>query len=286
MKKLFIFIVFMLTNPVLRAENISSSTWTNAMSLSFTLNQSKARYSSYGPMATKETINLGFLLYGEFIRDTLKSNWKNLLKIEYARSRYYDDSSFISKKQWIEDKDQLLIDSVFRWKYRKYINPYAAENFDTCIINIDYPYEWGAFEPVQLRESGGLSIPVVSRNGHELTSRTGFFIQHYINSPGNIDEPFNGAEMVIEYTGPLNKDSLITSKLGLYSNSGELEDTDGTIEKRIFVQLESDSTMFLSITKILGINMELNVFNIDITDSDANYEWEQKINLLIKFNII
>lgn len=270
---------------IMVAGNIIASPWKKSLILSFTVSQSKAQYTGYdGSLAQKEVLSLGAMINGEFVRNTRISNWKNTLKVEYARTKAYDESTTFINKNWYEDLDQLMVDSVYRVKFQKHINPYLAVNMDTCMFDVDYLNEWKAFHPVQLRESGGLGIPIVIYNGHEFITRIGLFFQNYLR-PEYFDENFNGLEVVLDYKGKLSETSIITSKMGLYRSTYEVIDVDDTTFEKEYIKMEWYNTLSTPITKFLNINASFNLYNTDITDETVNYEWEQNIFLSFYYNI-
>ncbi len=264
---------------------VDEGIWKEALSVSFAVNQAKSVYADeYGSLLVKESINLGVYLNGELTRDTDKNNWKNVLKLEYSRSRVYDEGYAGSSKDWLEDLDQLLLDSVFRWKLGKHINPYIACNFDTSIIDVGHFNEWEAFKPVQVRESGGISVPVISNDKQELIGRIGFFVQNYINKT-EYDENFNGIEGVIDYEFNIRDDSALTSKLELFSSEYEIIEYDDSITEKQYIELKWDNTLVTPITRFISVNVSFNIFNTDITDKEIDYEWEQKLYLSIYYDI-
>ncbi len=283
MKKIIFLIIFLLLIPL----NLFSNELEKSLTLSLTISQAKSETSGsgYGQTYSKEILNLGIFVYGNLIKDTEKFNWKNTLDIEYALSRYIDEFSANSNTDWFENEDQFVINSVYMRKFSKWINPYIAINLDTSMYDTDFLFEWKAFRPVQLRESGGIGFPFISGDNQELTVRIGLFYQHYINSPDNLDQNFGGKELIVECKNQINKRTLLTSKLGLFSSMAEIIDFDNSIYEKDIIELDWDATITTSLTKYLNLNLYFNLKNIDLTDNDANFEWEQRINLAFTYTL-
>ena len=265
----------------------SNAKWTKTLNFAFTLNQSKSKIGSTGTLYSKESLNYGILIDGELTEDVEKYNWKNTLKLDCSTTKTKDETDTTSTGKWAESNDALKIDSVRRWKTFRDLNPYAALNLQTSIRDANFANEWIAFRPFQLRESAGLSSPLLSQEKQELIARTGLFFQHYANNPASsgLYEKSSGMELVLDYKNKVAENMSLTSKAGFYSSFNATQDPWNTLTKSKKIRLEWDNTLIATLNKYLSFNISWNIDNIDTTSSHANYEWEETLNIALNWKV-
>ncbi len=265
----------------------SNAQWTKSLNFALTLNQSKSKTGKTGALYSKESLNYGVLVNGDLTKDTERFNWKNILKFEYSNTKSKDSDNPSANEKWTESNDKLIIDSVIRWKTSKAINLYAAGNIRTSVKNSNYINEWRAFRPLQLRESAGIGSPIISMKKQELLARTGCFAQHYANAPpdSGLYESSSGVELVFDYKNNVASNLSFSAKAGFYSNLGATKDPWNLETKSKKIKFEWDNTLIAALTKYISLNITWNIDNIDMTSDNANYEWEEKLNLALNWKV-
>ncbi len=286
--KIISLFILLLSNTVLYAGD-----WTKSLNIAVIFNQSMSKTNASGDIKQNSGINYGLLINGDLTSDNEKRNWKNTLKLEYARSRSTSKigSTSTTSTDWTEDIDKLTLDSIHRWKVRKYINPYCAANLQTTMLDAEkIKPEWKAFRHVQLRESAGIGSPIIDKKNQQLIGRLGIYIEHFVNAPSYQQyNSSNGIELVFDYKNKLNENSDFTSKLGLYSSLKETNDPAGVnwnvAGKSKKIKMEFDNTLISKLTKYLNVVISYSVRNIDIAESKAHFEWEEKLNLAFNYKV-
>ncbi|HON57758.1 MAG TPA: DUF3078 domain-containing protein [bacterium] len=267
----------------------SQSEWSKSLNIAATLSQSKIKSGAVGRMTENSSLNYGVLINGELTKDNSEINWKNTLKLEYARNRSTIKNAnglYVSTPTWTEDIDKLVLDSVYRWKLYPKFNPYAALNFQTAMLDANFAGEAKAFRPIQLRESAGASTPFIDKEKQKLIGRAGLYYEHFINEPrGQNYNSNNGIELVFDYKNEFKEDMIFLSKLGFYSSFKKTNDPWDITTKSRKIKMEWDNTLLIKLAKYLNMNFSLNIENIDITESRIHYEWEQKLNLAFNYKV-
>lgn len=259
--------------------------WEKRLDISFGANQSDTRIHAGNDIYEKRHTGLEFRLDGALDRDTGASRWKNSLKLDYAGSKTKDETNPYNDPRWAESSDQLIADSVHRWKAGYFADPYAGVNLQTTLFDANYRGEWAAFRPVQLRESLGLSLPIMDRDGADFTFRVGGFYQHYVNRGRADRDPAPGLEFVLEFDGRLSKSITLRSKAGMYSGLASVDDLgDVETESRKAV-LEWDNTLIIMLTRVLCLNLTYNVDNKDVSDTDIAYEVDHRTTLALNWKV-
>lgn len=283
MKKTCLFLAAILLAGAanLRAE------WKKSLNVALTLSQSKSKTGATGNLYSKENLSYGLLLNGELTRDKAAYNWKNTLKLEYSNVKNKDETDPASTGEWSESKDKLTVDSVRRWKMTKALNPYAAVNFQTAVRDSNFPNEWKAFRPVQIRESAGMGFPLISGENHEFIARGGSYFQHYANSPASkgLYEKSSGMELVLDYKNDKRENISFSLKAGFYSSFTATRDPWNTDTKSKKIRFEWENTLISAVSRHISLNITLNINNIDVTSSHANWEWEEKLNAALNWKI-
>lgn len=264
-----------------------ASDWEKSLDLGITVNHSKSKTNATGNMADTQNVTLGFVIDGMWEKDTEFINWKNSLNLDYAKSKASKRTGTVGiGSTWVEDIDQLTIDSVRMWKRHNLTSLYVAGNIQTSILDTTDSDNWESFRPVQVRESGGMGFIFVDGEKEDLTGRLGAFYQHYINKPdAGIYDNSAGLEMVVDYFKAFTEITKLKSKLGIY---GDLVDTYAPWDismKTKKVRFEFDNSFTSQLMKNIKLRLSFNVDNIDITDNNVNYEWEEKIDLIFSRKI-
>lgn len=259
--------------------------WDKRLDVSFGANQSHTRIHVNNDIYEKRNSGLEIRLDGALNRDTGASRWKNSLKLDYAGTKSKDETNPYNNPRWAESSDQLIADSVHRWKAGYIADPYAGLNLQTTVFDSNFKGEWAAFRPVQLRESLGLSVPIMDRGGNDFTFRAGVFYQHYVNR-GNADrDPAPGLEFVLEYDGSLAKNITFRSKAGMYSGLASVDDYGQAETESRKAVLEWDNTMIISLTRVLCLNLTYNVDNKDVSDTNIGYEVDHRTTLALNWKV-
>lgn len=287
MKSFMRVMMIVLGVSVLAGVNADASVWKKSLDIGITLNHAKSKVNPTGTMTVKQNVTVGFLLDGEMIKDTPEINWKNTLELDYARSKTSESTgAVLSAGDWVEDIDQLVLDSVHSWKKSRY-STYAAVNIQTSILDSSAQDDWEAFNPVQFRESFGASLAFTDREDERFSGRLGLFYQHYWNEPdGSYYDNSSGLELVFDYRKDYSSGALAKSKLGFYADLTETAAPwDPAIETKK-VKLEWDNVYSAPLNDYLKLRFSLNIDNIDITESITHYEWEEKVVLVFNYKII
>ncbi len=284
MKKLFCLIAII---SIFSCGPAAATDWNKSLDIGITLNQSKSKVNPAGTMKIKQNVNIGFIVDGSLVKNTDIVSWKNTLELDYARSKTNERlGEATTGNDWVEDIDQLILDSVHIWKNQQFLNPYAAMNIQTSILDSTDSDNWEAFRPVQFRESFGGGMRFIEKEKEMFTGRAGVFYQHYLKKPAvNYYEDSSGFEFVLDYSSEFKPDMKFKSKMGIYAdlkNTTAPWDANKRIKK---VKLEWDNAYIAQITKHLGLRLSLNIDNIDITESVTHYEWEEKMDLVYRYKI-
>jgi hypothetical protein len=258
----------------------AESEWTKSLDVALTLSQSKSKVGAEDPQSENSSLSYGLLVNGELTKDNPRANWKNTLKLEYARSK---NKVAGVGGDWSEDIDKLTIDSMYRWKFYPKFNPYAALNTQNAILDSNFAGELKAFRPIQLRESAGVSSPIIEKPNENLVARAGIYHEHLINDPAKQDN-VTGIELVFDYKNQFKDDMLFLSKLGFYSGLTKVANS-WELEKSTNIKMEWDNTLLVKLSKYINMNLSLNILNRDISNSDVEYEWDQKLNLAFNYKV-
>lgn len=259
--------------------------WEKTLDLSLGANQSRTRIHVAGEIYEKKVSGLELRLDGTMNRDTEASRWKNTLKLDYAGSKTKDETNEWNKNRWIESADQLTADSIHRWKAGFFADPYAGLNMQTALFDANNSGEWAAFRPVQLRESVGLSLPIMDSPGNDFTLRAGVFHQHYINPGRDHREAAPGLEAVLEYAGNLAKNIVFKSKAGVYSGLASTDDYGNRETESRKSILEWDNTMVITLSRFLCMNLTYNVDNKDVSSTQIGYEVDHRTTLALNWKV-
>ena len=259
--------------------------WEKGLDASLGANQSHTRIHAAGEIYEKRTTGLELRLDGSLDKDTGSSRWKNSLKLDYAGSKTKDETNAWNDPKWIESADQLTADSVHRWKGSFFADPYAGANLQTTVFDTNSEGEWAAFRPLQLRESLGLSLPIMDSPGNDFTFRAGVFYQHYLNRGQADRDPHPGMEFVLEYDGDLAKNIAFKSKAGMYTGLASVDDYGNAETKSRKAVLEWDNKLVITLTRALCLNLTYNVDNKDVSATEIGYEIDHRTTLALNWKV-
>lgn len=199
-------------------------------------------------------VNLNF----NFTNDQAKTNWANSGKLTYGSTKTGD-------QQMRKSVDEIKLESVFTYKLGVLINPFVAVVGETQFAP-GYNYgttpktQVSAFmDPGYIRESAGIGIKpnetIKTRLGVSLKQTvTSDFPQPYADDPktAKIEKFKNevGAESVTDLNWKLAQNTLLTSKLELFSTLKALNTTD----------VNWDNILTTKISKYFNVNFNFRLF--------------------------
>lgn len=259
--------------------------WEKKLDLSLGANQSRTRIHVAGEIYEKSTFGLELRADGSLNKDTPTYRWKNTLKLDYAGAKHKDETNEYNDPKWAESADILMLDTVHRWKAGFFADPYAGLNAQTTVFDNNSYGEWAAFRPVQLRESAGLSLPIMDNAENDFTLRTGFFYQHYLNAARRENDPAPGFEAVLEYEGKLSKVVAFKSKAGVYTGLANTDDSWSPETESRKAVLEWDNLLIITLTNALCLNITYNVDNKDVSSTEIAYEVDHRTTLAINWKV-
>jgi len=259
--------------------------WEKALDVSLGANQSHTRIHVAGDIYEKRTTGLELRLDGSLDKNTGNTRWKNSLKLDYAGSKTKDETNPWGNPRWTESSDQLIVDSVCRLKAGFFADPYAGVNVQTAVFDTNSPGEWAALRPLQLRDSLGLSVPIIEKPGNDFTFRAGVFYQHYLNRGKADRDPIPGMEFVLEYDGHLAKNIAFKSKAGVYTGLASTDDYGNFETESRKAVLEWDNKLVITLTRTLCLNVTYNVDNKDVSSTDIGYEIDHRTTLALNWQV-
>lgn len=195
-------------------------------------------------------VNLNF----NFTNDQEKTNWANSGKLAYGQTKIGDAESRKSV-------DEIKFESVFTYKFGIYINPYVSTTGETQFLSgYDYSDKHkvtiSAFmDPGYFRESAGIGI----KPNEIVKTRLGLAFKQTITDKfslrytGNADENVRnevGAESVTDVSWKAAENTLLTSKLELFSNLKAFDEID----------VNWDNVLTTKISQYVNVNFNFKLF--------------------------
>jgi len=199
-------------------------------------------------------LNLNF----KFLNDQQKYSWSNSGKFTYGSTK-------TSGQEIKKSIDEIKLESVFTYKLAKFINPFAAATGESQFAaGYDYGLarkkQVSAFmDPGYFRESFGMGYKpnemIQTRLGAALKQTiTSHYPAPYADDPTTIktEKTKNelGVESVTDINWKVSENSLLTSKLELFSAMKALNETD----------VNWDTFFSAKIAKYVNINFNLKLF--------------------------
>jgi hypothetical protein len=197
-------------------------------------------------------------LHFKFINDQEKFNWANSGKFSYGSTKTGDQKARKSV-------DEIKLESVYTYKISKYLNPFVAGTGETQFAA---GYNYGTepeiqvsalFDPAYFRESFGLGFKpnktIQTRLGGAMKQTiTSKYPVPYADDPETtkIEKTKNelGIESVTDLNWKISENSLLTSKLELFSALGALDETD----------VKWDNIFSTKISKYFNVNFNFKLF--------------------------
>lgn len=259
--------------------------WSKELKVSAGFSHSRNRIFVEGYYYDRAKTDLSLKLRGELDRDSERSKWANTLTLDYASGWTKDETLDEDRPRWVESKDQLVTDSVFRYKTGLFADPYGSANFQASIHDTRFDTEFRAFRPVQARESLGLILTILDSGSNELTLRGGWFNQHYINSRLYHHDRLHGLEAVLEYDGHLGPAVEYEMKGGVYTGFVATDDAWNRLTESRKSALEWDNTLTVSLARHLKLIFSFNLDNKDVSSTEIDYEWEQSTSVALSWKV-
>ncbi|MDD2806522.1 MAG: hypothetical protein PHV33_13300 [Elusimicrobiales bacterium] len=270
---------------LLPAAAAAEGAWSRELKVAAGFSHSRNRIFVEGYFYDRVKTDLSLKLRGEFDRDSAGAKWANTVTLDYASGWTKDETLDDDHPRWVESKDQLIADSVYRYKTGFFADPYGSGNFQTSIHDTRFDTEFRAFRPVQVRESLGLIFTILDGGSQELTLRGGWFNQHYFNSRLYHHDRLHGLEAVLEYDGRLGPAVEYEMKGGVYTGLVATDDSWNRLTESRKCALEWDNTLTVSLAKHLKLIFSFNLDNKDVSSTEIDYEWEQGTSLALSWKV-
>ena len=281
MKKLFLTLLLGISVcPALEAGQ-----WDKSLELSLGANHSNVRIHANNQLYDKRTTGLELFVDGSLDGKMGLGSWKNSLKIDYAGSKTKDETNLWNDPHWVESSDDIVIDSVFRFENIFFLHPYVGVNMQSAVHDANQFEEWLAFRPLKLRDSIGLSLPIMNSEGQDFTLRMGMFFQHYLNPDKNGENASHGWETVIEYEGNLAKNISYESKAGFYTGLASTDNYGNPFTQSRKAVMEWNNKIVIQLTKLFTFNITYNMDNKDISDEEIGYEVDHRTSVAINWKV-
>ncbi len=232
-------------------------------------------WSAGGENAFAWQMNLNF----KFTRDQEKTNWSNSGKVVYGATKIGDGDMRKSV-------DEVKVESVLTYKLGSKINPYAALNGETQ-VEAGYDYSTipetqisALMDPGYFRESFGAGFDikdgVSTRLGLSLKQTvTTDYPQPYADDVETLDviettRSEVGLESVSDFSIPVSKTSLFTSKLELFSALKAADETD----------VNWDNTLSVKVSEYINVNVNVKL----VYDKDISVKRQLKQSMALGVN--
>jgi hypothetical protein len=175
---------------------------------------------------------------------TRKFHWANDLQLAYGQTAQQRTDAASGKKSWgAPDKttDLIQLESLGRFTLDRWVDPYVGVRLESQFIDESSPVGQILFNPIRLKETGGVARVFQKTEDRELISRAGFgFRQNvartFTDATGDETESFTtndgGFEWQTDAKYPLAegkiqyKSQLLVFVPVFYSQSSDLEDFD------------------------------------------------------------
>lgn len=207
---------------------------------------------------------------GEAKRTAPKFTLKNSIKLDYGQTK-------VGEGDLLKSADELKLESVFTYLTKMVVNPYVAVSAQSQIApgymvdeNEDRIQNSAFMDPGFFTESAGFTYG----RGEDFTTRLGVALKQTIASEdyGWADDPDTtpdietlrsetGMESVTDYKHAFNENTLFTTKLELFWNFTELENTD----------VNWDNTLTAKLTQHIDASFNFKLFY------DRDIHWKRQI---------
>ena len=280
---LIIFIGLFISSHIIAQEKPAEETeygWQKEMISGVNLTQTSFdNWAPGGENSFAWQLNVNF----KFINDQEKTNWANSGKFSYGSLKTGDEESRKSI-------DEIKLESVFTYKLGRFINPYAAVTGETQFApGYDYGIEpetqiSAIMDPGYFRESIGVGY----QPNDIIKTRLGFSLKQTITSDYPVpyaDDPDTentiektkneiGAESVTDVNWKISENTLLISKLELFSAFKALDETD----------INWENVLTVKISKYFNVNFNFRI----LYDKDISRKRQimQFVALGITYNFI
>lgn len=204
-------------------------------------------YAAGGENATAWQFRLGL----KFVNDREKFNWANTGKFDYGQTK-------IGKDDFKKSTDELKVESVFTPKVWKVVNPYASVTAET---QFDAGYKYSDegktkvsqfMDPGYIRESIGLGY----KPNEIIQARMGAAMKQVVADQYGDSSNEVGADAVVDLNYKVSENSLVKSKLELFSNLVAFDEID----------VSWDTDLTAKITKFIAFNFNVKlVYDKDVS---------------------
>jgi hypothetical protein len=230
-------------------ENEPEYGWKKSMVGGLNLTQTSFdNWSQGGENSVAWQINFNF----NFTNEQEKTSWANSGKVNYGQTKTGDAEARKSI-------DEIKLESVLTYKHGKYLNPYVAatgETQATAGYRYDPKLKISAFlDPGYFRESAGLGY----KPSEIIQTRLGVALKQTVTDKyslrfvGEADKNFKnevGAESVTDINWKVSENTLLTSKLELFSTLVKFDETD----------VNWDNVITTKISKYFNVNLNVKLF--------------------------
>jgi hypothetical protein len=278
-------IILILLLSISACSILDAGQWDKSLNLSFGANHSNVRIHANNKLYDTSTTGLEFSLDSSLNGNMSLGTWKNSLEIDYAGSKIKDESNPWNDSHWVESSDELVLDSIFRFETNFFLHVYTSVNIQASIYDTNQYEERLAFRPLQLRDSIGLSLPIMDSENQDFTFRAGFFLQHYLNPVKETEQRSHGWEAVIEYEGNLAKNIVFESKAGVYTGLASTDDYGNPFTQSRKAVLEWDNKIVIQLNKLFTLNITYNMDNKDVSEEEIGYEVDHRTSLAINWKV-
>ncbi len=303
---LAVLMLAVLTVPAVRAaDEAEIGVWRHKVDVSLNLLQSN--YSDNWNGGDKGSVVWsGIIDAGLEKQFSEKMNWRNTLNLAYGQthSQERDAGGSLYWKRPDKTTDNVEFESLLRWTTSSGWDPFVAFNFNSLFQDLtDDPDRPLSLNPLQFKESVGISRQLIAKEGQTLMTRLGVAFSQYSRKYYPNPSPDDGtetststeaaAEMVTEYQvaaldGRVDWASKLTLSLPFdYSGKSVFEDDmvpDGSLPSDIAdytTSLDADfeNTFTTHVTKAISV-----VFSVrwvyDKYDNSVKPEVDENGNLL------
>jgi len=256
-------IVLLLTGMISAQENKQKEPqWGWKKEATAAVNMTQSSFDNYvqgGENSTAWQARLGL----KFVNDQEKFNWENTGKFEYGRNK-------TGKEESRKSVDELKIESVLTYKVGGEINPYASATAETQFA-AGYNYNQtpkieisNFIDPGYFREAIGAGFKpneiIMARVGAAMKQTVTNNYTSFADDPGTskVESVRNemGAEGVIDVNYKISENSLVISKVELFSNFKKFDEID----------VIWDTDLTAKITKFIAFNFNVKlVYDKDIS---------------------
>ena len=255
--------VLLLTGIILAQENEQKQPqWGWQKEATAAVNITQSSFDNYVQGGENSTVWQA-LLGLKFVNDQEKFNWANTGKFEYGRAK-------AGKEESKKSVDELKIESVLTYKLGKEVNPYASATAESQFA-AGYNYGQASkvevsnfIDPGYFREAIGAGYKpneiIMGRLGAAMKQTVTNNFTSYADDPetSKVESIKNemGAEGVIDLNYKISANSILKSKLELFSNFKAFDEID----------VIWDSDLTAKITKFIAFNFNMKlVYDKDIS---------------------